>query len=182
MAKAGGGTKLGEKVLDESVTIWSDPSHPDVPTAPWAGDGRPFEKTTWIERGVVKKFFYTRYWASKQGVEATPFPPNFIMDGGSASLEELIRDTSRGVLVTRLWYIRFVDPQTLLLTGLTRDGTFYIENGKLKHAIKNFRFNESPIIMLNNVDALGKPVRNNGNLVPPMRVRDFTFTSLSDAV
>lgn len=182
MAKAGGGTRLGEKVLDESVNIWSDPAHPDVPTAPWNGDGRPFEKTTWIERGVVQKFFYTRYWAEKKGVPATPFPPNYIMDGGTASLEELIRDTTRGVLVTRLWYIRFVDPQTLLLTGLTRDGTFYIENGKIKHAIKNFRFNESPIIMLNNVDALGRPMRVNGNLVPPMRVRDFTFTSLSDAV
>ena len=75
-----------------------------------------------------------------------------------------------------------MDPQTLLLTGLTRDGTFYVEDGKIKHAVKNFRFNESPIIMLNNVDALGKPVRMQGNLVPPMRIRDFTFTSLSDAV
>ncbi len=88
----------------------------------------------------------------------------------------------RGVLVTRFWYIRFVDPQTLLLTGLTRDGTFYIEDGKIKHAIKNFRFNESPIIMLNNIDALGTPVRQNGNLLPPIRARDFTFSSLSDAV
>ena len=94
----------------------------------------------------------------------------------------MIRDTSRGVLVTRFWYIRYVDPQTLLLTGLTRDGTFYIENGQIKHAIKNFRFNESPIIMLNNVDALGRPVRAQGSMVPPMRIRDFTFTSLSDAV
>ena len=84
------------------------------------------------------------------------------MAGGNASLEELISDTARGVLVTRFWYIRFVDPQTLLLTGLTRDGTFYIENGQIKHAVKNFRFNESPIIMLNNVDALGRPVAGPG--------------------
>jgi predicted Zn-dependent protease len=84
--------------------------------------------------------------------------------------------------VTRLWYIRSVDPQTLLYTGLTRDGTFYIENGKIQYAIKNMRFNESPIIMLNNLDALGKSERLNGNLIPPMRIRDFTFTSLSDAV
>lgn len=182
LSKPGGGTRLGEKLVDESVTITSDPTHPDIPTAPWNGDGRPFAPTTWIEKGVVKNLFYSRYWAQKQGKPATPFPANIIMAGGNASLEDLIKDTARGVLVTRLWYIRFVDPQTLLLTGLTRDGTFYIENGQIKHAIKNFRFNESPIIMLNNVDALGRPERDQGSLVPPMRVRDFTFTSLSDAV
>lgn len=182
LSKAGGGTRLGEKLVDEAVSISSDPTHLEIPTAPWNGDGRPFAPTTWIEKGVVKNLFYSRYWAQKQGKPATPFPANIIMAGGNASLEELIKDTARGVLVTRFWYIRFVDPQTLLLTGLTRDGTFYIENGQIKHAIKNFRFNESPIIMLNNVDALGRPERAQGNLIPPMRIRDFTFTSLSDAV
>lgn len=182
LSKPGGGTRLGEKLVDESVTITSDPNHPDVPAAPWSGDGRPFTPTTWIEKGVVRNLFYSRYWAQKQGKPATPFPPNIIMAGGNASLEDLIKDTARGVLITRFWYIRFVDPQTLLLTGLTRDGTFYIENGQIKHAVKNFRFNESPIIMLNNVDALGRPERAQGSLIPPMRIRDFTFTSLSDAV
>ena len=182
LSKAGGGTRLGEKLVDEAVTITSDPNNADAPGSPWAGDGRPFVPTTWIEKGVVKNLFYSRYWAEKQGKPATNFPANILMAGGSASLEELIKDTARGVLVTRFWYIRFVDPQTLLLTGLTRDGTFYIENGQIKHAIKNFRFNESPIIMLNNVDALGKPERAQGGMIPPMRVRDFTFTSLSDAV
>ena len=86
------------------------------------------------------------------------------------------------VLVTRTWYIRTVDPQTLLYTGLTRDGTFFIENGSIKHAVKNFRFNESPVIMLNNLDELGRPERSRGYMIPPMRIRDFTFTSLSDAV
>jgi predicted Zn-dependent protease len=182
LSKPGGGTRLGEKLVDDAVTITSDPGQPDVPTAPWGGDGRSYDPITWIEKGVVKNLFYSRYWAEKQGMPATPAPPNILMAGGTASLDELIRDTARGVLVTRLWYIRFVDPQTLLLTGLTRDGTFYVENGKIKHAIKNFRFNESPIIMLNNVDALGQPVRAQGNMIPPMRIRDFTFTSLSDAV
>lgn len=182
LSKAGGGTRLGEKLVDEAITITSDPNNVEVPSSPFGGDGRPFAPTTWVEKGVVKNLFYSRYWAEKQGKPATNFPANLIMSGGNASLEELIKDTARGVLVTRFWYIRFVDPQTLLLTGLTRDGTFYIENGQIKHAIKNFRFNESPIIMLNNVDALGKPVRAQGNLIPPMRVRDFTFTSLSDAV
>ena len=104
------------------------------------------------------------------------------MAGGDESIEEMIKNTRRGVLVTRLWYIRSLDPQTLLYTGLTRDGTFYIENGKIKYPIKNFRFNESPIVMLNNIEALGKPVRINGSMVPPMKIRDFTFSSLSDAV
>ena len=188
MAKAGGGTKVGEKLVDERVHIWSDPAHPDIPTSPWQGDGRPNERTDWIAGGVAKNMFYSRYWAQKQGVKALPFPANLIMDGGTATTEEMIRDTSRGVLVTRTWYIRSVDPQTLLVTGLTRDGTFYIENGQIKHAIKNFRFNESPVIMLNNLDALGRQQRVSGSdagitsLMPVMRIRDFTFTSLSDAV
>ena len=104
------------------------------------------------------------------------------MEGGTQSLEDLIKGTEKGILVTRLWYIRSVDPQTLLFTGLTRDGTFYIENGKVKFPIKNMRFNESPVIMLNNLETIGKPQRLGGNLVPPLKIRDFTFTSLSDAV
>ncbi len=182
LSKKGGKTKLGEKMFDERVTIYSDPQHPDVPAQTWSSDGRPQEKTMWIENGVVKNLFYSRYWAEKKNVKAVPPPANFIMQGGDASIEDLIKDTKRGVLVSRLWYIREVDPQTLLYTGLTRDGTFFIENGKIKHPVKNLRFNESPVIMLNNIEALGKPQRMLGNLVPPMKVRDFTFTSLSDAV
>jgi predicted Zn-dependent protease len=182
LAKPGGGSKLGEKIVDERVTIISDPQNPDVPVSPWIGDGRPRKKMPWIENGVVKNLAYSRFWAEKQGKEATPFPGNLIMTGGDASLEDLVKDTTRGILLTRTWYIRFVDPQTILLTGLTRDGTFYIENGRIKHAVKNLRFNESPVIMLNNIDALGRPERIRGNMIPPMRIRDFTFTSLSDAV
>lgn len=177
-----GGTKLGQKIVDERVNIWSDPLHPDVPTSTWNGEGMPLKKMKWIENGVVKNLAYSRYWAEQKGVTPVPAPNNFIMDGGDASLEDLIKDTKKGILVTRLWYIRGVDPQTLLYTGLTRDGTFYIENGKIKHPVKNFRFNESPIIMLNNLETLGQQVRINGNLIPYMKVRDFTFTSLSDAV
>lgn len=188
MSKPGGGNRLGEQLMDEKVTIYSDPFHPDLPSATWNGDGQPLEKTSWIEKGVVKNLSYSRYWAQKKGVKAVPGPGNIIMEGGNASLEELIKSTERGILVSRLWYIRMVDPQTLLLTGLTRDGTFYIENGVIKHPIKNFRFNESPVIMLNNVEALGKPERTisvesyRSYLIPPMKLRDFTFTSLSDAV
>lgn len=177
-----GGTKLGQKIVDERVNIYSDPLHPDVPTSTWNGEGMPLKKTTWIENGEVKNLAYSRFWAQKQGVEAVPFPPNFIMEGGNASLEDLIKGTKRGILVTRLWYIRGVDPQTLLYTGLTRDGTFYIENGQIRYPVKNFRFNESPIIMLNNLEELGQQVRIGGSLIPYMKIRDFTFTSLSDAV
>ncbi|MFD2569411.1 TldD/PmbA family protein [Spirosoma soli] len=187
-SKAGGKSRLGDKVVDERVTIYSDPTHPELPASPWSGDGRPQEKTMWIEKGVVKNLAYSRYWAQKQGKKAVPNPNNMIMTGGTASLEDMIKSTQRGILVTKLWYIREVDPQTILLTGLTRDGTFYIENGKIKHPVKNFRFNESPIIMLNNLEALGKPERvvstesDQNYLVPPMKIREFTFTSLSDAV
>lgn len=182
LAKEGGGTKKGEKIVDERVTLYSDPLHPEVPSATWNAIGQPLKKTMWLENGVVKNLFYDRYWAGQQGVDPVPGPSNGIMIGGDASLDDLIKSTSRGILVTRFWYIRTVDPQTLLYTGLTRDGTFFIENGKIKHPIKNFRFNESPIIMLNNLEELGQQQRVNGNLIPSMKVRDFTFTSLSDAV
>lgn len=188
LSKAGGGTRQGEKLVDERVNIYSDPSNPDLPTNTWNGDGRPQEKISWIEKGVIKNLSYSRYWAEKKGVKAVPGPDAAIMEGGTKSLEELIASTKKGVLVTRLWYIRDVDPQSLLLTGLTRDGTFYIENGKIQYPIKNFRFNESPIIMLNNLEELGKVERtvsvesNQNYLLPPLKVRDFTFSSLSDAV
>ena len=182
MSKEGGGTKIGEKIVDERVTLTSDPLNDEVPAATWSGDGQPLKKTTWIENGVVKNLAYNRFWAKEKGVDPVPFPSNFIMAGGDDSLEELIKSTKKGILVTRLWYIRSVDPQTLLYTGLTRDGTFYIENGKIKYPVKNFRFNESPIIMLNNLEKLGQQVRVDGNLIPYMKVRDFTFTSSSDAI
>ncbi len=193
LSKKGGGTRLNEKLFDERVTIITDPLNADLPLSPFGGggggrfgggggEGVPQEKITWIEKGVVKNMFYSRYWADKKGAKAVPPPSGFILQGGTQSLADLIKSTDKGILVTRFWYIRAVDPQTQLYTGLTRDGTFYIENGQIKFPVKNFRFNESPVIMLNNVEALGKPVRAGGNLIPPMKIRDFTFTSLSDAV
>jgi len=188
MSKAGGGNRLGEKLMDEKVTIYSDPFNDDLPSSTWSNDGQPLDKMSWVEKGVVKNLTYTRFWAQKSNVKPVPFGSNVIMEGGDQSLEDMIKSTERGVLVSRLWYIRMVDPQTLLLTGLTRDGTFYIENGQIKHPIKNFRFNESPVIALNNIEALGKPERSisvesyRSYLIPPMKIRDFTFSSLSDAV
>ena len=182
MSKKGGGSRLGEQLFDEKITIYSDPLNPDLPFSPFTNDGRPQKKTVWVEKGVVKKLSYSRYWAQQKNVEAQPQPTRMIFEGGTASLEDMIKNTDKGILVTRFYYIRNVDAQTLLLTGLTRDGTFFIENGKIQFPIKNFRFNESPVIMLNNVEELGKPERTGSMIVPPMKIKDFTFTSLSDAV
>lgn len=183
LGKKGGETRLGEKLFDERVNIISDPMNAEIPGSPFGGgDGRPQERVSWIENGVVKNMYYSRYWADKKGVKAISAPGGIIFQGGTESIADLIKGTEKGILVTRFWYIRTVDPQTLLYTGLTRDGTFYIENGQIKYPVKNFRFNESPVIMLNNLEAMGKPVRTSGSMIPPLKIRDFTFTSLSDAV
>lgn len=188
LSKKGGGNKLGEQVYDPRVTVTADPWNPGAPVLPWDGDGLAREAMPLVQNGKVVNLNYSRYWAQKQGKRASGQPGNLIMAGGTKSTAELIRGTEKGILVTRTWYIRMVDPQTVLLTGLTRDGTFYIENGEIKYPIKNFRFNESPVIMLNNIEELGRPVRVQGDetnlimMIPPMKLRDFTFTSLSDAV
>ncbi|WP_221392490.1 TldD/PmbA family protein [Dyadobacter sp. NIV53] len=182
LSKKGGGTRIGEKLLDERITIYSDPSDKDIPAKPFSSEGLPLEKVVWFDKGVVKNMSYSRFWAKNKGVKPILQPEGFIMEGGTESLADLIKGTDKGILVTRFWYTRWLDPQTLLYTGLTRDGTFYIENGQIKHPVKNFRFNESPVIMLNNLEAIGKPVRTRGNMVPPLKIRDFTFSSLSDAV
>ncbi len=183
--------KLGMKLFDQRVNIYSDPFNPAAPTAPFANDGKAAERTDWIKNGKVVNMYNSPFWAKKTGSDYVPIvrsrdrnsSPFIIMDGGNESLEEMIKNTRRGILVTRFWYIRQLDPQSLMYTGLTRDGTFYIENGKIKYPVKNFRFNESPIVMLNNIEALGKPVRTSGGcIVPPMKIRDFTFSSTSDAV
>ncbi|MCE3608381.1 TldD/PmbA family protein [Massilia sp. P8910] len=189
LSKKGGGTRLGDKLFDTQVNIWSDPWDKDVPVMPWdAGNMLARERMNMIKDGKVSALDYSLFWANKKGVRAIGAPGNMIMGGTDKSTAELIAGTKKGVLVTRTWYIREVDPQSVLLTGLTRDGTFYIENGKIKHPIKNFRFNESPVTMLNNIEAIGKPQVIAGDevpysmLIPPMKVRDFNFTSLSDAV
>ena len=187
LSKQGGGNKIGERIMDPRVNIYTDPSHPEVSVLPWDGEGLPRERVKIIDHGKVANLDYSRYWAQKQGKPENASWGNIIMEGGTKSTAELVAGTERGILVTRTWYIRMVDPQTVLLTGLTRDGTFYIENGQLQYPIKNFRFNESPVIMLNNIEELGRSVRvkadeGSSMLIPALKIRDFTFTSLSDAV
>jgi predicted Zn-dependent protease len=189
-SRAGGGNKIGERIVDPRVTIISDPDDPDMRLNSYTGEGLPVRRVLWIENGVLRNLNYDRYWAQRQGVEPTAAPGGFRMLGGTASVEEMIASTQRGILVTRFWYIRSVDPRTILHTGLTRDGTFLIENGRIAGAIKNMRWNESPVFLLNNVETLGRPVRVNADesgdgsnvIVPAVKAREFNFTSLSDAV
>jgi predicted Zn-dependent protease len=198
-SKQGGGTKLGEKIADERVTIYSDPTDPDLLTQPFDGEGLPLRRVVYVENGILKNFSYDRYWAQQKGVAATTGGGGgrgggggggfgggggglkFV--GGSKSTEELIAGTERGILVTHFFYIRFLDQRTVLLTGLTRDGTFLIEKGKITQALKNFRWNESPLFMLSKIEEIGKAERTAaGQVMPALRVKDFNFTSLSDAV
>jgi predicted Zn-dependent protease len=183
-AKAGGGTKVGEQIVDPRVTLVSDPADPLLLGSPFDGEGLPLGRQTWIENGVLKQLAYPRYWASRQGKTPTGGTGSLKLSGGNSTLDQLIAGTERGVLVTHCWYIRGVDQRTLVYTGLTRDGTFLIENGRIARAIKNFRFNDSPLFMLNNLEGMGAPVRTagGGDAMPPLKVREFNFTSLSDAV
>jgi predicted Zn-dependent protease len=186
--KPGGGNKVGEKIVDERVTIVADPQDPQLMSQPFDGDGLALNRQVFIEKGVLAQLYYTRFWAKKQGKTATGQPQSIKMMGGNSSIDEMIQSTPRGVLVTRLWYLREVDPRTILYTGLTRDGTFLIENGKITKAVRNFRFNESPLFMLNNLEMLGPSVRLAGTeqggdiVMPTIKVKDFNFTSLSEAV
>jgi predicted Zn-dependent protease len=190
-SKPGGGNKIGMKVVDERVTIVTDPFDPETAGSPFTGEGLPTQRNVWIEHGVVKNLNYDRFWAQRNNRAPSGGAGSIRMSGGNVTLDEMIRSTQRGLLVTRFWYLRPVDPRTILYTGLTRDGTFLIENGKITRAVKNLRFNDSPIFMLNNLEALGRSVRVSASegggagqaiVVPPIKVRDFNFTSLSDAV
>jgi predicted Zn-dependent protease len=187
-SKSGGGTKIGEKIADERVTLFSDPADPQLLSNAFDFEGLPSHRVAWIENGVLKRLTYSRFWAQKQHQQPDAGTNAVKLAGGTQTTEELIASTPRGVLLTRLFYLRETDPRTVMYTGLTRDGTFLIENGKISKAIKNFRFNESPLFMLNNIEGIGRAVRVAGTeaggdvVMPTLKVRDFNFTSLSDAV
>jgi predicted Zn-dependent protease len=203
LSKRGGGTLLGEKLFPEFVTLRMDPFDARQPSSPWTGDYLPTRAMTWIDKGVVANLAYDRYWANKTGKQPTPgafggfgggrggggggAAGSLIMEGGSASLQELIASVERGLLVTHLWYIRPVNPQTLQQTGLTRDGLFLIENGKITTPVMNMRFLESPVRLLKNAVRIGKAVRVRGleggmMIAPSLVATDFPLPSVSDAV
>ena len=184
-SKPGGGTRLGEKVMDERVTLYSDPADPSLLGQPFDGEGLPIRRVVWVEKGVLRNLSYSRFWAQKQNHQPTgnPFAGGFALTGGSKSTEEIIAGCERGILVTHFFYIRSLEPRTVLQTGLTRDGTFLIEKGKIARSLKNFRWNESPLLMLNRLEDIGRSEPTAaGRLMPAARVSRFDFSSLSDAV
>ena len=183
----GDGDFLGEKMFPEIITLRSDPFHPKLASTPWGPSLLPNEKISWIEKGVVSNLFYDRFWASKAGKKPTPFPANLVLDGQDNTLDDLIASVDRGLLVTRLWYIRVVQPKTWQLTGLTRDGVFLIEKGKVTDPVTNFRWNESPAEVLQRTTKLTQPMRvtNDESRLQHGSGVDydgFQFTSVSDAV
>jgi predicted Zn-dependent protease len=184
-SKPGGGTRIGEQVVDARVTLYSDPADPALLGQPFDGDGLPIGRVVWIENGILRNLAYTRFWAQKQGRRPTggPLAGGLALAGGSKSTEEIIAGCTRGILVTHFFYIRSLEPRTVLNTGLTRDGTFLIENGKITRSLKNFRWNESPLLMLNRLEDIGRPEPTAaGRLMPALRISRFDFSSLSDAV
>jgi predicted Zn-dependent protease len=182
-----GETLLGEKLFPEYITLRSDPFNPKLPASPWGPSLLPNEKIGWIEQGVVKNLVYDRFWAEKAGKKPTPFPSNLVLEGQNHTLADLIRSADKAVLVTRFWYIRMLQPQTLQATGLTRDGLFLVENGKVTSPLMNFRWNESPVRVLQNTRMLAQPVPTQGaeagsSFAPALLATDFNFASISDAV
>jgi PmbA protein len=199
--------RVGSQIFGPNINVWDDAAHPLQAGSPFDGEGIPRQRVQLIENGVVKRLVYARATAKKMhqsehGNKVGPVmatghgfslpnemgeAPMNIVFGTPAdpkTVDQMVASTERGVLVTRLWYIREVDPYEKILTGMTRDGTFYVEGGKVRHGILNFRFNESLIHMLSNVEAMGTPVRASGEesfdmVAPPMKVRDFNFTEVT---
>jgi predicted Zn-dependent protease len=191
--KQPGTTKIGEKLFSDAFTIKSDVGNPILRQTPIGIDGMAARPVTWIEKGVLKNLFTDRTWARRQKKEPTPTSTNMslVMEGSETSVDEMIKTTKRGLLVTFFWYIRPVDQPTLLNTGMTRDGLFLIENGEITAPVQNFRWNMSPLVGYNNITAVGQPVPiHTGEsydgpgtaLVPPVRIEDFFMTSISPAV
>lgn len=177
---------IGNQIFGANATLYSDPLYEPAPCGVHYY-GIPRKKTMWIEDGVMKNLMVQRFWAQKNGIDPLPWPGNLIMPGEGKSTDELIASVEDGVLITRLWYLRQVQPQTLLYTGLTRDGTFAIKDGKIDGPVNNFRFNESPANVLKNIVASGKQERVLGSEgdspmhVPPLVVKDFNLSSVSEA-
>ncbi len=203
-SRPGGGTRVGERLAGVPVTLRSDPGAPGLECAPFVisrasgressvfDNGLPLAATEWIRRGELAALIQSRYSAGLSGLAVTPAIDNLILEvpGATASLDDMVSRTGRGLLLTCLWYIREVDPQTLLLTGLTRDGVYLVENGEVTGAVNNFRFNESPVAMLGRITEAGAtgpalPREWSDDFtrsaMPPLRVDGFNMSSVSRA-
>jgi predicted Zn-dependent protease len=187
--------RMGKKILGDNITLHDDVFHPLQSGAPYDGEGIPRQKVLLVDKGVPSNLVYARATAKKMKARPTGHgfslpnnygeaPMNLVFSGGNASVDEMVRTTEHGVLVTRLWYIREVDPYEKVLTGMTRDGTFLVQNGRVAGGIRNFRFNQGMLEMLSNVEMLGAAVRAAGEesfemVVPPMKVRNFHFSEVT---
>jgi predicted Zn-dependent protease len=186
-SKGGGATKLGEKLFPDGVTLESDPRDADTPGSPFDDQGLPLRRVAWVDRGVVAALRYSRYWAKKQGKEPTGNHDCYHLHGGTAArAEDLLTGVARGLLITRFWYTRWLEPKAMSITGLTRDGVFLVEDGRVTGPANNFRFNESPVNVLANCDAMTSATSlvSTGDLwrVPTLRSHGFTMASVSAAV
>lgn len=164
------------------LVLRSDPFHPKLMGGRSFGEGFPLAKRDWIRGGKLQSLYYDRFTAKKHGVEPTPWPSDLILEGGKDSVETMIASIERGILVTHFWYIRAVDPMKPLVTGMTRDGLLAIEDGKVTGGLKNFRWNENPVDVLNAIEMMGAPEPADDTetslcLVPPVKVREFNFSS-----
>jgi predicted Zn-dependent protease len=181
-------SKLGLKVVDERISIGHDPSDPALGIVPFDLSDEPYRKVTWIDRGVLTELSDPRGYALHTRNDNLGYPNSgaYRMSGGTASIDEMIRSTKRGLLVTRFSNVGVLDENSLLMSGFTRDGLWLIENGQITKAVKNFRFTESPLFVLNSIEQLGEPVPvfspGAPAVVPPLKARDFSFTSLADAI
>ncbi len=190
-SKPGGGNRIGEKLFDASITLTSDPARQDAQTDAFDDEGLPIRPVVWVDKGRLLNLSRSRFWARQKQTEPLAQPSNLILSGSTTSLEEMIRTTKRGVLITRFWYIRGLNPRTISYTGLTRDGTFLIENGRLARPVNNFRFNQSLVELFRSVVALGEPVRvaagENSSVgrpivAPPLKADTFHLASVSEAI
>jgi predicted Zn-dependent protease len=184
-SKSGGGNRLGEAVLSKSVSLESNPASPLTANVTFDGEGLPLPGITWVDQGVVKALRTSQFWAQKQKTKPTAGYGGFALKGGADDFDAMLQGIKRGVLITRFWYSNWVDPQTLLVTGLTRDGTFLVEDGKIVSAVNNFRFNESVAKVFEHCDALSKDAVLMGrpdSRAPAVRTHEFNLASVSDAV
>jgi predicted Zn-dependent protease len=181
-----GKTRLGEKLFSDRISLYSDPMHLELPAVPSTAEGIPATRLPLVRSGVLENLEYSRFWAQERMREPTPGPVNYILESSQPgiSTDEMIKGMDRGLLISRFWYVRLVDPRTIVLTGLTRDGLWWIEKGAISHPVRNLRFNQSVLAMLApwNVEAIGTPRRLSPMMVPALKLSAFTFTSVSDAV
>lgn len=184
----GGKSRVGEALFSPAVTLVSDPQDPMVPGTPWSEGGLAARRVGYVQAGVLRELQRSRYWARRTGISPTADGGTLRLVGGGLSLEELVGKVDRGLLVTRIWYVRMLDPQRIGVTGLTRDATFLIEGGRATAAVKNFRFNQSLLDLLRDVVALGREEAalggelSGGMALPPVLVKDFHMSSVSEAV